>query len=392
MIHDDALKHHWGLSGYTFSRHARWLFLIISILAKVSVHSSKVHQVCWVSKTYGIWDCKRFERVAKGELLESFVLNNFHIDTLFTFWSWFETSYQYRVLLDPRNPNKLWISSLFITFAPLRWMKARTACEAGGCKIWSSWIRLGRLGKRFHNSTLPEVAEGDPRKQQFSLVNHYTWPRMSFVKGVLNLAQAIPRLGIPWSGLGDLSFWIHPDRPNMFLSLLVLQALVRFLLQTQQCFFYTFPICKGKATPCLRNLSHRLLIHLSMCCLAPKCSPFWCCKIRLRLDIVKGSVPFRHVRSGPSACLVDVASEEGIQWTTSNTSQLPTMISIAKAGETGWNQLSPPKTTLILEFVSSSAGRARTLGCELVPLRVIPTWEKRRMKRWRRNKLHTQMK
>lgn len=183
MIHDDALKHHWGLSGYTYTRHVRWLFSIISTLAKGWWNIPKSQ--CTLKegtssllRSKNIWHMglKSFERVAKRELLESFVLNNFHIDTLFTFWWWFETSYQYRVLLASRNPNKLWISSLFITFAPLRWMKARTAREAGGCKIWSSWIRLGRLGKRFHNSTLPEGAEGDPIKQQFRLVNHYTWP------------------------------------------------------------------------------------------------------------------------------------------------------------------------------------------------------------------------
>lgn len=62
------------------------------------------------------------------------------------------------------------------------------------------------------------------------------------------------------------------------------------------------------------------------------------------------------VRSGQSACLVDVASEEGIQGITTHTSQSPTMISIAKAGDLkilgpkpGWNQFSwgirvqPPK-------------------------------------------------
>ena len=171
LIHDDALK--W---------HARWLFSIISTLAKGWWNIPKSQ--CTLKegtssllRSKNIWHMglKSFERVAKRELLESFVLNNFHIDTLFTFW-WFETSYQCRVLLVSRNPNKLWISSLFITFAPLRWMKARTAREAGGCKIWSSWIRLGRLGKRFHISTLPEGAEGDPIKQQFRLVNHYTWP------------------------------------------------------------------------------------------------------------------------------------------------------------------------------------------------------------------------
>ncbi len=72
-----------------------------------------------------------------------------------------------------------------------------------------------------------------------------------------------PRLDLPQAGRADFCFWIHSGRTNTFLSVLALQALVRFLLQTQQCFFYTFPMQRG---------SHPMPSTLAIACLSlPQC-------------------------------------------------------------------------------------------------------------------------
>ncbi len=85
---------------HIITRHARWLFSIISTLAKEwwNIPKSQCTLQARYMKLVGIWDCKRFERVAKGELLESFVLHKFHIDT----WLHFDDDLKYLMSIDPR--------------------------------------------------------------------------------------------------------------------------------------------------------------------------------------------------------------------------------------------------------------------------------------------------